>query len=243
LALLALFGQAAEAQENPLDFLRPIWERAAIRLPGGLALPTSTANPYATYQDTLAAVGSGGVSGAFGSLAQQANPVLAAFAAYATGRQPFGERDFIAPPGYGGTTQMYGREPMKLNPVTGALESVHPKPSLLEYGLQQIPFVPQIRSVASGGRTPYDTASTLDLVRYALGGGGDTTQLFLPKPKTERGSSNVPVVTPLSGLAGFGVKGYSDRGALASAVVGARNDILGARANLLTFAGIRLSPA
>jgi hypothetical protein len=50
-------------------------------------------------------------------------------------------------------------------------------------------------------------ASTLDLLRYALGGGGDPSQLFLPKPKTERGSANIPVITPLSGLA---VKRYSD---------------------------------
>jgi hypothetical protein len=229
---MAVFGQAASLQENPFDALRPIWERGAIRLPGDYAIPTTSLNPFANFNDQLAAVGSGGAGGVIGSFAQQAAPPLAAFAAYATGRQPFGERDFTFAPGQGGVTQVYGQPARVLNPVTGTVETTHPRPSIWDYALGQVPFVPQIRQVASGGRTPYDTASTPDLIRYALGGGGDPSQLFLPKPKTERGSSSIPVVTPLSGLAGFPVKRYSDRGAVERAVRDARNDILGARANI-----------
>ena len=83
---------------------------------------------------------------------------------------------------------------MRVNPATGLPEEVRPSPSIWEMAFQTLPIVPGVvRGLAAGGRTPYDTTSTWDLVTR----GKPDWQLF-NDPKNTPGSR--PITPQIGGI-------------------------------------------
>lgn len=206
-AVSAAVTQAATEVVNPLDEVLPLFARARIPLPGGWALPTFAANPFASHAELVSAVASGSFPNMIGSLSRDISPIGGQQAAqYISGRN-FTGRAFSAPPGYGGTAQSFGGPPLKRNPATGQVDEQVIAPPLSEMLFQTLPLVPGlVRGTATPqGRRPYDTTSTWDLVRYRLGGGGDPAQLLRPRFDEPGAREPVPYAAPFLGLLGLNV--------------------------------------
>lgn len=207
---LALMSEARKV-ENPLDEIRPLYQRGRINI-HGFGLPTTGMNPFATAQDFIAAAASGAnpadvATELVRAGAQQGSSPLVQIAAGTwSGRNPFTGRDYSAPPGYGGSVAAFGQEPQRFNQATGQWETYHPTPSLLEQVAQAVPYVPQLRSMLAGANRPYDVTSTPDLIQHALGGGPPSWQLFKPSPVTGRGQAPLPYISPLAQILGFNIQ-------------------------------------
>lgn len=206
-ALAAL--SKANDLENPGDFMRPLYNRGRINLPGGLAMRTTGLNPFSTVTEPIAAVTGQGskvtglaralTSGGAGPLAQLAIGEV-------TGRDPFTGRDYSAPPGYQGSFASYGQDAQRLNPATGLLETVHPSPGLGEQLLRQVPFMGAARQLLAGSQTPYDVTPTWDLIQHRFGGGPPAADLFRPSALTGRATGPIPYVSTLASLLGAPVQ-------------------------------------
>lgn len=197
---MALASKMGTEVENPLDQIRPYWERGRINLPGGISLRTTGANPFATVAGTVAALGTGDVGGAVNELATGSfNPLIQVAGAQVAGRNLFTGRDFSAPPGWEGTLSQFGRDPVRWNAATGRFDSVQIKPSLATNLLESLPMVSNIRALVSQGRSPYDVVPTTDLVL----GRRPNWQMYRRPPRSSTGVERIPTVTALGGLIGF----------------------------------------
>lgn len=165
-------------------------------------------NPLTTHAELVANLASGNPATVAGGLARDFTPFgLQQGVQLVTGRNTFG-REFSAPPGFGGSGQAFGFGPTKINPATGLPQESLATPSVFELGFQSLPLVPGlVRGLSAGGRTPYDTTSTLALLQNRLAGGSDDPELFLPpreggRPTTPLSVGPVPL-GPLLGLTGI----------------------------------------
>lgn len=207
-ALVATVSQAANDVLNPNDYMLDLYDRGRINLPGGLAQRTASMNPLTTHAELLANLASGNPATVAGGLARDFTPIgVQQGVQLVTGRNTFG-RPFSAPPGYGGAAQAFGFAPTKINPATGLPEEHTATPSIFELGFQSLPLVPGlVRGIASSGRTPYDTTSTLALVNNLVGGGNDDPRLFLPESDGPRASMPLAVggvpLSPVLSLTGI----------------------------------------
>lgn len=206
LSLISQLGRAAQGDRSYL----PWWEQGRIELPGGFSLRTSGINPLASVMETVSAVTGNEEAGlwdrvAMGVRAQGGGltPPLAALGGMLYGRQAFGNRPYTAPPGYGGTVTPFGGEPQYVNSVTGQIESRATPGNPMEEIAQMLPFVPLIRDALSFDQRPYDSASTLDLLRNRLLGQGDPNQLYQPEPSNGgSGRNKIPVLSGVSSVLG-----------------------------------------
>ena len=207
---LALMAQASKV-ENPLDAIRPLYQRGRIDI-GGIGIPTTGMNPFATGQEFVSALTSGASRGdraievARAAAQQGASPIIQIAAGTWSGRDPFTGRDYSSPPGYGGSVAAFGQEPQRLNQATGQYETYRPTPSIGEQIFEAAPYAPAIRSMLAGSQRPYDVTSTWDLLQHRLGGGPPSSQLFMPSPRHQRGAEPLPYISPLSALLGFNIK-------------------------------------
>lgn len=182
----------------------PWWEQGRIDLTKGFSLRTSGMNPLASVIEPLLPLGQKGAGWqdiapeVLASFGGQSSPAIQGLVGQLAGRKTFGDRDFTAPPGYGGSVSAYGRDPATYNKITGQIETRSNKGNLAETVFQMVPGVQQVRDLVSWGRTPYDSASTLDLVLGAVGYKG-SDELYQPPAKRESGRKKVP----LANYAGF----------------------------------------
>lgn len=201
---LHLLSEANQV-ENPGDFMRPLYNRGRINLPGGLALRTTGINPFSTIVEPAAALtgeGSKATGLARALTSGGAGPAAQVFIGEVTGRDPFTGRDYSAPPGYQGSVSSYGQDAQRTNPVTGLAETVHPSPGFGEQLLRQVPFVGPARQLLAGSQSPYDVTSTWDLLMHRLGGGPASADLFHPAPMQGRATAPLPYVSTIAGLLG-----------------------------------------
>ena len=208
---LALATQIELHARGDVSYL-PWWEQGRIDLPGGYKLRTSGSNPFASVVEPILAMGYEnmgwnqrvveGMRGLGGGI----SPPLSAVVGGLTGRNLFGDRDYTAPPDYGGAITPYGSEPQFYNSITGQYESRSVPPPIFEQILQMAPLVPQIRAIASFDKRPYDTAGTAEILGNRLLGIGDENQLYQPPPKGGgSGREKLPGLGPLLGYGGFPV--------------------------------------
>jgi hypothetical protein len=164
-ALTAAVSRAAAEAVNPEDFMLPLYDRGRINLPGGLAWRTFSANPFTTHAELISNIASGNPVNVAGGLARDITPIFGQqIVQYVSGRNAFG-RPFSAPPGYDGRVQAFGYPQQQINPATGLPEESPVAPPWYEMAFQTVPILPGLlRGLAAGGRTPYDTATTLDLI-------------------------------------------------------------------------------
>lgn len=196
---LSLLGQMAwndlEPWEQAVEQMRPFFARGGIKIPtpfGEYTLRTNTLNPFATVLDSPLSIE---------LLSQAAEPeeALRTFArgtirsaapgigpiieATIPGAQTFIDRPVSAPPGYDDLLTRYGRDPVRWNPTTGRFESVGGAQVNVFENLarEAFPFPYNVlRSGFQGTDRPYDTATGIDIIRYRLGLGGSSGQLFRP---------------------------------------------------------------
>lgn len=206
---IALASKMGTATENPEDWMRPFWQRGRINLPGGLAIRTTGANPFATWGGAVAALGTGDVGGALNELASGSfNPLIRIGGEQFAGRNLFTGQDITAPPGWEDTAAQFGRRPVRWNEATGRFDSVEIKPSLATSILEAVPLVSNVRAAVAQGRQPYDVIPTTDLL---LGRRPDW-QMYRPEPKTPSGTRRIPGVSALGAYLGVPVVGV-DRAA------------------------------
>lgn len=202
-ALVAAMTQASTDVLNDLD---PYQDNLANRgrvIAGGFAARTAGPNTFFPLADSIRAAAGGDWKGLAGTVADNATPVLAQqlLRTY-SGQGAFGA-PISAPPGYNGSFQNYGGPMMRTDPVTGTATYYEPSVPLVEQLLQTVPLVPQLaRGIASGGRQPYDTTTTLDLISRSK----PDKELF--KPKRDRAMEPIPYLAPLLGWAGANVQRY-----------------------------------
>lgn len=212
LATAAQLGQVAYAEDQSV---LPWWERGRLRFRNPLngdqiALRTSGMNPLASVvepiRDISTSLDQGKVDptemlkqGAKSLLGSSA-PMIQAGAAVA-GKNLFGDREFTGPMDYYGAVTPFGGQPQYFNPATGEYETRSHTPHLADIASDVLPgfnvAMPILRTVASGNRTPYDTAGTMDIVfnRLGLPGGSADKDLFQPPRQNNSGR------TPFMGLA------------------------------------------
>ncbi len=184
----------------------PWWEQGRIDLTKGMSLRTSGMNPFGSVVEPLLALGQKGAgwqdvgTEVLASFGGQTSPIIQGVIGWQTGRKMFGDRDFTAPTGYGGAVNAYGKDPATLNTISGQIETRSNKGSLVEGVLQMVPVTQQIRDLVSGGRTPYDSSSTLELVLGAMGV-KQGEELYQPPAKSKSGRQKIP----LAGYAGLPV--------------------------------------
>ena len=207
---LYVAGQMGQELQGDRSYL-PWWEQGRIQFGGdnGWALRTGGLNPMSTVMEELIPFGKTGASvpetmqSLVLSLGGSAAPPVQALVGAMTGRKLFGDRAYTAPPGLGGTVSGFGREPRYLNRVTGQVETESNKTNaFFEGALQMVPFAGQIRDVASAGKTPYDSSTTVELLWDRLTGSG-SPDLYQP-PKKNSGRSKLPPMLQVSlGLIGL----------------------------------------
>ena len=207
---LYVAGQMGQELQGDRSYL-PWWEQGRIQFGGdnGWALRTGGLNPMSTVMEELIPFGKTGASvpetmqSLVLSLGGSAAPPVQALVGAMTGRKLFGDRAYTAPPGLGGTVAGFGREPRYLNRVTGQVETESNKTNaFFEGALQMVPFAGQIRDVASAGKTPYDSSTTVELLWDRLTGSG-SPDLYQP-PKKNSGRSKLPPMLQVSlGLIGL----------------------------------------
>lgn len=206
LSLVSRLGREAQGDRSYL----PWWEQGRISLPGGFSLRTSGMNPLASVVESVSAATGNENAGIWDRVAQVmraqgggvAPPISAAVGAM-TGKQLFGNRDYTAPLGFGGTVAPYGRDPQFRNAVTGQIDSSAVSGNPMEDILQTLPFMSLVRDAAAFGERPYDSATTLDLLRNRLFGGGDANDLYQPEQKNGgSGRNGIPGVNALLGMLG-----------------------------------------
>lgn len=187
-ALMAAVAGASADAVNPDDFMMPLYDRGRVNI-GDYAWRTASANPLATHAELATAIASRNPVSIAGSIARDVTPIGGQQAVQMlTGRNTFG-RPFTAPPGWGDSAQAFGGYPQAINPATGLPEESLPHPGLGEMLFQTVPIASTlIRGIAAGGRTPYDTASTLDLLTRSK----PDWQLFNDSPNA-RGMTGVSV--------------------------------------------------
>jgi hypothetical protein len=182
----------------------PWWEQGRIDLTKNVSLRTSGMNPLYSVVEPLLALGQKGAGWQdvapeiLASFGGQTSPLIQGVIGAATGRKMFGDRDYTAPPGYGGSVTPYGKDPQTINKITGQIESRSNKGNLFEGVMQMVPGVQQVRDLVSWGRTPYDSATTFELVLGAAGVRG-SDELYQPPAKSKSGREKVPLV----GFLGF----------------------------------------
>jgi hypothetical protein len=185
-SVAALVARATNEATNPDDFMREIYNRGRIGI-GPVSLRTSSLNPFSTHLEAVDNLLGGDSSGFVGNISGDLSPAVAPILQKLTGRDPFG-RPFSAPPGYGGTVQAYGQDPMAIDPATDLPESRINAPGWAELFFRQLPLVPAVaRAAASQGRDPYDTTGIMDL----LTGSKPKDQLFWPKSNRETAFENI----------------------------------------------------
>lgn len=215
---LAVLSKANDV-ENPQDYLRPLYNRGRINLPGPFAMRSTGFNPFSTVAEPIAAVTGEGskLTGLARALAGGgAGPVPQALIGEVSGRDPFTGRDYTAPPGFMGSVASFGYDPQRINPATGLPETVHATPGFLDQLGEDLPFVSQARQLISGGRTPYDTASTWSLLLNRLGAGSPAYDLYKPGPVTGRATSPIPYLSTIAGLLGAPIQRVDPQAELAA---------------------------
>jgi hypothetical protein len=215
---MAVLSKANDV-ENPQDYLRPLYNRGRINLPGPFAMRSTGFNPFSTVAEPIAAVTGEGskVTGLARALAGGgAGPVPQAIIGEVSGRDPFTGRDYSAPPGFMDSAASFGFDPTRVNPATGLPETVHATPGFLDQLFENAPFVPQIRQLLAGGRTPYDVASTWQLALNRAGAGAPAYQLYKPGPVTGRATSPIPYISTLAGLLGAPIQRIDPQAEMAS---------------------------
>lgn len=168
-AALSTATKAGMLGISPEDYMRPIYDRGAIVLPGGLRLRSSGWNNLYTLVPFVEALGAMKGPGDWRPVAKEfggwMNPVLRTIVSQATGTNSFGD-DVFAP-----------RGPRKyINAVTGTTELSKDGIPIMEAILQAaIPAqAGGLRRVLVGTETAYDTTSTVDLLMYRMGLRDDT---------------------------------------------------------------------
>lgn len=189
--LMAIAAQIGNELAGDRSYL-PWWEQGRIELGESVALRTSGLNPFQSVIEPLLPLGTRGAGWdntaleMVASLGGQMSPVFQGVVGAVTGRQTFGDRDFTAPTGYGGSVSAYGRDPQTYNTITGQLETRSRKGNTFDLVFQMVPGVTQLRDVVAAGRTPYNTSSTLDLVLDRLGV-REGEPLYQPPAKSSSG--------------------------------------------------------
>jgi hypothetical protein len=119
-----------------------------------------------------------------------------------SGKNAFGD-PFSAPPGYGGVSA-FGSGTQSIDPLTGLPDTKTIAPPWDELLFQTLPLIPQIaRGVGSRGRSPYDTARTLDI----LMGSKPKDELFWPDSGKPRPSEPInPYLQPFLSVAGANLR-------------------------------------
>lgn len=205
--LMAIAGQIGNELAGDRSYL-PWWEQGRIEFSDSVALRTSGLNPFQSVIEPLLPLGTRGAGWdntaieMVASLGGQMSPVFQGAMGVATGRQTFGDRDFTAPTGYGGSVSAYGRDPQTYNTITNQLETRSRKGNTFDLVFQMVPGVTQLRDVVAAGRTPYNTSSTLDLVLDRLGV-REGEPLYQPPAKNKSGRerfSTKAIGLPLSYL-------------------------------------------
>jgi hypothetical protein len=206
LSLVSRLGREAQGDRSYL----PWWEQGRINLPGGLSLRTSGMNPLASLVESVSAATGNENAGVWDRVAQVMRaqgggvaPPISAVVGAMTGKQLFGNRDYTAPLGFGGTVAPYGKDPQFRNAVTGQIDSSAVSGNPMEDILQTLPFMSLVRDAAAFGERPYDSATTLDLLRNRLFGGGDANDLYQPEQKNGgSGRNGIPGINALLGMLG-----------------------------------------
>ncbi len=197
-AILSLVARASADTLNEDDpYQRVLANRGRINV-GDYSMRTAGANPLFTHADLAKNIAGGDVKDAAGAIASNASPIgLQQFLRNYSGTTGLGV-PVSYPPGYGGTASQYGRSTMRIDPVTGLPDYFEPSVPLSEQILQTIPLAPQlVRGVASGGKQPYDTTTTLDLLTRSK----PDSELF--QPKRDRAMTPIPGLGPFLGLSGL----------------------------------------
>lgn len=209
-AITAAVSRAAAEAVNPEDRLQRILANRGRIKAGGFAMRTAGANPFFTHADLIKNMAGRDVSGTVGSLVSNISPIgLQQLASIYSGTTPLGA-PISYPPGYGDSFQAYGRSPQRIDPVTGLPDYFQPDIPMAERLFQTVPLAPQIiRGVASGNRRPYDVTTTMDLLNYRFGSGGDEGQLFMPE--RDRAMQPIPGVGPFLAWAGLNFQRYDPR--------------------------------
>ena len=209
-AAISTLATAAEAGINPADKALDYFERGALQI-GGKAIPTWGLNPWQTLAPVLAAFGEENPAGA---LAEEGvgwvHPGVQFLTSLAFGTNNFGQ-DVIAPPG----SAAYGQDPESFNAVTGRPSRQRLRLPIKEAFLSAtIPGqISVIRRVAAGGRRPYDTVETADVVLdyfNRVSGGKRNERLYTPVSK--RAGRKASSINPYSTV--FGVPVYDQNDGL-----------------------------
>jgi hypothetical protein len=195
--IMAMAGQIGSELQGDRSYL-PWWEQGRIELTDGISLRTSGLNPFQSVLEPLLPLGTKDSSWnraaveMVASLGGQMAPPLQGAIGFFGGRQTFGDRDFTAPTGADGSVTAYGKSAQTYNKITGQLESRSNKGNVVESVLQMVPGIAQLRDVVSMGRTPYDSASTIDLVLDRLGMRG-SDPLYQPPAKNKSGRDKLRI--------------------------------------------------
>lgn len=224
-AILSTLNEAAGEALHPTDFMVDVYNRGRVLLPGGLAWRTMGANPFTTHAELAANIADQDLTGVIGSLSRDMTPIGGQpLVQLLTGRNQFG-RPFTSPPGEAGTSQSFGGRPYAVSRTTGLPEERIIAPSFGELVLQQIPIVPQlVRGMVAGGQTPYDTASTWDLILNRLGWGKSDAELYRQPSEYDRPTEplvptvgGVPIpLNPVLALLGFNVHRRNEQAEIAT---------------------------
>lgn len=211
-ALMSVMAQAyynsLTPEEYALEKLRPVYDRGGIGV-GPFTLRTTSMNPFATVAPYVEAVGNRSLNEGISALAPSMNPLATPVMQAAYGRSALGGRDFSSPIGHDGAFSVFGSDELRINPVTGSVETAPPaRPSLLEgFSQSLLPFYGAVgRRAVSWGERPYDTASTPTILFNRAFGWGDRDRIFKPESKTPRVSTPVGpggLVSIAAGEAGF----------------------------------------
>jgi hypothetical protein len=202
---LTIASQMGAELQGDTSYL-PLWERGRFKLGSSIAMRTSGLNPLQSVAEELASMGApGDVRGAVTDLLRvgggMTTPPLQIAIAQVSGRNPFGTREFSAPPDFAGTSSQYGRGRVYLNPVTGSVERYSPTPNIGDQIVEAIPYVPALRQILAGDRRPYDTSGLYDQVLEKLGV-KSASDVYQPPEDVPRGRGPIPYVSPISSLLG-----------------------------------------
>lgn len=204
-ALMNTLSIAAEAGINPNDKALDYFERGALQI-GGKAIPTWGLNPLQTLAPVLVAFGEANPIGALGEESVGwVHPGIQFLTSLAFGTNNFGQ-GVTSPPG----TASFGQDPETFNPVTGRPSRQRLRMPFKESFLQaSLPGqVSVIRRVAAGGRSPYDTVETADVIAdyfNRMAGAPRNERLYRPVSK-RAGRVADPKINPWS--TAFGVPVY-----------------------------------